>query len=362
MGKISVSLCMIVRDEEEVIGRCLDSVQGLFDEIIIVDTGSVDHTKEIVSKYTDHVYDFKWIYDFSAARNYSFSKATSDYIMWLDADDVIYPEDALKLKELFQNIDPDIEFYRMVYSYIQDQYDQATISQSRARLIRNNHKDRWVGRIHEVIPVTSYAPSLDIVIHHKKTHIADPIRNLNIYRRMEKEGDFFTTRDLFMFAVELTGNHEYDYALKILKKMFRRKNDYYKEKFYFDQAIMTKFRIYRETQRSNKEIKKMLLSTLPNFSPSAAVCCELGFLFNLEKNYFAGKFWFLSAIEVAKDYKDDHVDYNEFNTYFGVAYSLFYLGEIDRAIHYSSLALKIHPNNEAAIANHKLYLKAKNHK
>ena len=85
----TVSLCMIVRNEEDVLGRCLESVKDIVDEIIIVDTGSTDKTKEIAGRFTNAVYDFPWIDDFSAARNFSFSKATMDYQMWLDADDVI---------------------------------------------------------------------------------------------------------------------------------------------------------------------------------------------------------------------------------------------------------------------------------
>ena len=97
---ITISLCMIVKNEEEVIGRCLECVKDIVDEIIIVDTGSTDSTKEIVSKYTDMVYDFEWIDDFSAARNFSFSKASKDYTMWLDADDIILEADREKLLKI----------------------------------------------------------------------------------------------------------------------------------------------------------------------------------------------------------------------------------------------------------------------
>ena len=76
---ITISLCMIVKNEEKVLARCLDSIADLMDEIIIVDTGSSDNTKEIAKKYTDKIYDFAWIDDFSAARNYSFSKSI---FMW----------------------------------------------------------------------------------------------------------------------------------------------------------------------------------------------------------------------------------------------------------------------------------------
>ena len=84
-----ISLCMIVRDERETLARCLDSVRDAVDEIIIVDTGSKDETREIALRYTPHVYDFSWRDDFSAARNEAFAHATCDFLMWLDADDVV---------------------------------------------------------------------------------------------------------------------------------------------------------------------------------------------------------------------------------------------------------------------------------
>ena len=92
---VSISLCMIVRNEEEVLARCLDSVRAAVDEIVIVDTGSTDRTKEIASEYTEKIFDYKWCEDFSAARNFAFSKGHMDYLMWLDADDVL-PEASLK--------------------------------------------------------------------------------------------------------------------------------------------------------------------------------------------------------------------------------------------------------------------------
>ena len=96
----TISLCMIVRNEEDVLERCLESVQGLVDEIIIVDTGSKDRTKEIAKKFTDAVYDFVWVDDFAEARNFSFSHAACYYCLWLDAYYIIVPWDRNKFLAL----------------------------------------------------------------------------------------------------------------------------------------------------------------------------------------------------------------------------------------------------------------------
>lgn len=85
---IEISLCMIVKNEEKILARCLDSVADLVDEIVIVDTGSTDATKKIAANYTDKIYDFTWVDDFSAARNFAFSKAEKDYIYTADADEM----------------------------------------------------------------------------------------------------------------------------------------------------------------------------------------------------------------------------------------------------------------------------------
>lgn len=103
------SLCMIVKDEEEVLSRCLNSLCDIMDEIIIVDTGSTDRTKEIAKKYTDKVFDYKWCNDFADARNFAASKAVGDYIYTADADEYLDNENKEKLRQLKKIMLPEIE-------------------------------------------------------------------------------------------------------------------------------------------------------------------------------------------------------------------------------------------------------------
>ena len=99
----TLSLCMIVKNEEKFLPRCLDSVKDYVDEIIIVDTGSTDKTVEIAERYNAKVYHHPWENSFSKSRNYSIKYATCDWIIWLDADEEVDKEDAHKLKEVIKD-------------------------------------------------------------------------------------------------------------------------------------------------------------------------------------------------------------------------------------------------------------------
>ena len=113
---ITISICMIVKDEEKILERCLQSVADLAEEIIIVDTGSRDATKEIACRFTDKVYDFPWTDDFSAARNYVFSKAAMEYIYSVDADEVLSEENRRRFLMLKETLLPEIEIVQMKYA------------------------------------------------------------------------------------------------------------------------------------------------------------------------------------------------------------------------------------------------------
>jgi len=96
----TLSLCMIARDEEQTIGRALDSVKGIVDEMIVVDTGSLDGTRKIVKEYGGRVVESEWRDDFSAARNEALREAKGDYVLFLDADEYVDPRDRLGLAML----------------------------------------------------------------------------------------------------------------------------------------------------------------------------------------------------------------------------------------------------------------------
>ena len=164
---ISVSLCMIVKNESCVLDRCLTSYSGLFDEIIIVDTGSTDNTIEIASKYTDKIFTYQWKDDFADARNYSFSKASCDYIFTADADEVLDESNRQAFLELKSMLLPEIDIVQMKYVNVSD-FNTVYNSKKelRPKLFKRLRTFLWVNPIHETVRLSPVVYDSDIEILH----------------------------------------------------------------------------------------------------------------------------------------------------------------------------------------------------
>lgn len=181
----TVSLSLIVKNEAVHMHNVLRNAVLYADEIIIIDTGSTDNTKEIAKQYTTNVYDFQWDDDFSAARNFGLRKCTKDFIIWLDADDIILDADAIKIKELFSK-PTRADIYVLPYH---DDYRSSRDSSifQKIRIFRNHKNFFFTSPLHEYIDTTEDIASMhlahaDIPIYHRNIDpLQDsPQRNLKI--------------------------------------------------------------------------------------------------------------------------------------------------------------------------------------
>jgi hypothetical protein len=214
-GRARVSLCLIVRDEEHNLPDCLAGAADLVDEVIVVDTGSSDRTKEIAARFGAKVFDFPWVDSFAAARNETLRHATGEWVFWLDADDRLDEDNRQKLRTLFAGLGRDNACYSMKCLCLPDPQSGAATVVDHVRLFRNLPQVRWRYRVHEqILPAVRAAGGrvrwTDVVIAH--TGYTDPaLRRRKLQRDLrllhledgEHPGDPFTLFNLGSVYQEL---------------------------------------------------------------------------------------------------------------------------------------------------------------
>jgi tetratricopeptide (TPR) repeat protein len=196
---LTISLCMIVRDEESMLPRCLDAVAEHVDEIVIVDTGSTDATIDIARSYGANVIETEWTGDFATARNVSFAAATSDWIFYLDADEVMGEGQGARLRELTGRVWREA-FFLVENNHTGDLEDGTSVHHNALRVFRNRPEYRFTGRIHEQIAhnLPGYLPerieTTDIRVEHfgylgvVREEKDKSRRNLELLERQLEEG------------------------------------------------------------------------------------------------------------------------------------------------------------------------------
>lgn len=183
----TISLCMICKNEQANIGILLDQVCPVLEEVIVVDTGSTDDTLKILSDkqliYPNLKIDhFTWVNDFSKARNYSFSLATMEYVMWVDSDDQVDQEALKNFKDSeLNNKSVDCWILDYIYSSLPDGSPHIVLG--RERIVKRSLNPKWCGAIHECIAIYNmrhqYSDKLKIT-HNQKGKTIDYNRNVRI--------------------------------------------------------------------------------------------------------------------------------------------------------------------------------------
>jgi glycosyltransferase involved in cell wall biosynthesis len=334
---------MIVKNEQAVLARCLESAREIADEIIIVDTGSTDRTHQIARKYTKHVKCFKWIDDFAAARNFSFSHASCDFIMWLDADDVITDENRRKILELKKHLTPDIDMITLRYDLGGEFYS------TRERIFNRARNFRWSDAIHEYIAIGGKVIHSDAAVTHKPP--ADKQsrgRNLRIFERLCANGEL-TPRQKFYYARELRENGKYAEATTQFTEFLTKNKGWREDNI---SAVLDLADCYNKLGEPEKSFAA-LLKSFEYDAPRAQVCCMIGYHYKNKSDIAAAIRWFQTALVLPPETGLGFIqkDFEKFVPAIELAVCYDILGQYEKANGYNEIAGLAKPESPQYIAN-----------
>lgn len=322
---------MIVKDEEKVLDKCLSSIKEIVDEIIIVDTGSIDNSINIAKKYTHKIYQIKWENDFSKARNYSFSKATKDYILWLDADDYLNEESINRFKSLKDKLDGSIDVYYFLYDF-NENYEPFF----RERLLKKDCGFKFKGKVHEVITPNGNIAYENIIVKQQYKENKTVDRNLKIYETMDYKT--LNDRDLYYYGKELYRNKKYNKAIKVLIKFLNNESNYIEDKI---DACFVLGNIYALNKDYTKALK-VYFNSFAYDKPRNNILVEIANTFyKMEKIEIALFYYHLALNNKNINYKS-FIEKNYFDYYPCIGLSLCYykVNDLKKALLYHELAYK----------------------
>ena len=291
----TISVCMIVKNEEKILERCLDSLAGLWEELIIVDTGSTDRTKEIASKYTDKIFDFTWTGSFSDARNFSFSKAGCDYIYSADADEELDEENREKFLMLKQALsdNPEIEIVQMYYG---NQLSQDSIynfdMEYRPKLYKRIRNFVWQEPIHEAVRLSPVVYDSDIVICHKPQGQHGG-RDLEYFEKMLEKEEMISDRlqDIYLRELYFAGKeHNLKKAEKYLHQLVKSEQP---DSDTFQKAVAVLCKKARLLGQDSEILKYALKGVASQ--GSSELCMELGHYYFALEDWEEAVIWYYNA-------------------------------------------------------------------
>lgn len=351
----TISLCMIVKNEEHTLPTCLNSVRDIVDEIIIVDTGSEDDTVQVAKRYTPHVYSFEWIDDFSAARNFAFSKATMEYQFWLDADDILLPPDAAALLALKDTLNPAVDVVMMRYNTAFDKDGNPTFTFFRERLLKRAKNFVWKEPVHECMEIHGNIYRVNIAVtHNKKGGGHSRGRNLRIYEKLLDSGKELSPRSQYYFARELRDNGRFEEGATWFARFLEEDRGWKEDKIAACGALGEC--LLRQGRRE-EALQAMFKSFLYDI-PRAERCCEIGYWFKGQPNPALAVYWFELALTLPRaDMAPGFVqpDYWGYIPCLELAVCYHLLGDTKKASEYNERAEGYKPGTPAVEHNRRFF-------
>ncbi|MDD4113314.1 MAG: glycosyltransferase [Herbinix sp.] len=332
-----ISICMIVKNEENILEDCLKQLYPIGYEIVIIDTGSIDGTREIASRYTDKVYNYSWNNDFAAARNFAISKASNEYIMMIDGDEIVVSCDKAGLEDTIHKHPDGIGRLLVISNYTRNGESYQT--NSRISRLFSKELYHYEGRIHEQLEANETVTTG--TVYDAPLHIHHGGYEGDIESRLKK-----TERNINLLLEELADKGDDPYILYQLGKSFYMREDYLTSCEWFGKALyfdldprldyvqdMVESYGYALLNCEQYETAMGLLGVYDDFAVNADFVYLIGLIYMNNAMFTESIAEFIKATKMSI-YKMDGV--NSYRAYYNIGVIYECLGQADKAKAYYS--------------------------
>lgn len=303
---MKLSACVIVKNEEKNLPQWLSSMAQLADEMIVVDTGSEDNTKSLAHQAGAKVFDFTWIDDFAAAKNYAIEKASGDWILFLDADEYFAPEAVGKVREVIRKRGKNNRVAVLLCRLInidRDRNNRVIDTFIQARIFRNLPSIRYAGRVHEQLTNTARQMEMvytkDLLIYHTgySTSImqAKAKRNLPILLAQEAEAkDKKQKEKLYPYLADAYNSlGEYEKAIEYARYGIEAEVRHLGLEGHFYEIIIGSM---QQLGYPHARIHEVLREARERYPSEIAFIIETGYFLWLDKDYLGAEKYLNQAI------------------------------------------------------------------
>lgn len=362
----SISACLIMKNEARTnemfknktnIEVCLDSLSKFCDEIIIIDTGSTDNSIEIAKKYTNKIFSLiEDPFNFSNARNLSFSKATCNWILWQDMDDYYTEENIEKILQLKNNVLPNTsyKYFSWYYDY-RHKDNKPSYVFARDRLVLNDKTVYWQYAIHEEMVVNGKHLMLEDIHTTHTCNTDNGYKYVEMFSNRIQNGIELKPREKYYYAGELFVLGRYDEAISILLDFEKdnyegsyenkRAQDYLAKGYFYKQDYFNALEHY--------------LKYLKYDMPTAEILYSIATCYVLLKRNKEAIFWY--EIVIDDNYPKNNLtieDSKRFKIKAGLQLCmLYYKIDINKSLKMNNYVLSLDPTNQIALGNLKFFIK-----
>ena len=268
--------------------------------------------------------------------------------MWLDADDVLKPEEAEKIQRLKEEMPVDVDVVMMKYAIAFDEWDRPTFTYYRERLVRNGDRCRFAGRVHEAITPFGTVKYEEIYVEHRKVKASDSNRNLRIYERMVREGEILGPRETYYYGRELYDHGRWRKAGRMLREFLKMPSGWEEDK---KEACRLLAVCYYKQGHREKGLHS-LLRGLAYGAPRPELCCDLGGWFLEEQMWETAVYWYEQALQAPRPEKGFCRENSRgYLPCLQLCVCWYRLGNYDKALYYHKEAGRWNPRGKEYLRN-----------